>query len=153
MPLSEHEQRLLSQMEQQLLNDDPKFASAMKGSARRGGSAGRLLLGGAGILVGLLLLVVGVATQLTVVGVLAFVLMLGGAAWAISTPRRPSGPGPRGAVRTDGSTGPAPGQGRSTAPGPGRGARRSRPARGSSSFMERMEERWQKRRDEGGGGR
>ncbi|HEX5512135.1 MAG TPA: DUF3040 domain-containing protein, partial [Actinomycetales bacterium] len=27
MPLSEHEQRLLSQMEQQLLADDPRFAS------------------------------------------------------------------------------------------------------------------------------
>ncbi|MEJ5914834.1 DUF3040 domain-containing protein [Pseudokineococcus sp. 1T1Z-3] len=141
MPLSEHEQRLLSQMEQQLLNDDPKFASAMKGSVRRGGgSAGRLLLGGAGILLGLVLLVVGVAYQLVIVGVLAFALMLGGAAWAISSPRRPSGPGPRGVVRGDGSTGPRPS---------GKGGRGT--SRGSSSFMERMEERWQKRRDEGGG--
>lgn len=136
MPLSEHEQRLLSQMEQQLLNDDPKFASAMKGSSRRGGSAGRLLLGGAGIVVGLLLLVVGVATQQVLVGVVAFVLMLAGAAYAVSSPRRSPAPGPVGVVHGDGTR---------TARRPGRGPKGS-----SGSFMERMEERWQKRRDEGG---
>ena len=140
MPLSEHEQRLLSQMEQQLLNDDPKFASAMKGTARRSGSAGRLLLGGAGILLGLLLLVVGVATQQVFVGAAAFVLMLAGAAYAVSSPRRPAPSGPTGVVRGDGSH---------PVRRPSRGARGGRGG-SSSSFMERMEERWQKRRDEGG---
>lgn len=145
MPLSEHEQRLLSQMEQQLLNDDPKFASAMKGSTRRAASAGRFLLGGAGILVGMLLLVVGVATQQVAVGVIAFVLMLVGAGYAISTPKR-GAVGPVGVVRPDGTPGPRPtGGSRPT----GRRARSSGPAAGS--FMQRMEERWQKRRDEGGG--
>ncbi len=146
MPLSEHEQRLLSQMEQQLLNDDPKFASAMKGSTRRAASAGRFLLGGAGILVGMLLLVVGVATQQVAVGVIAFVLMLVGAGYAISTPKRGAG-GPVGVVRPDGTPGPRPtGGARPT----GRRARPAGPAAGGS-FMQRMEERWQKRRDEGGG--
>jgi len=141
VPLSEHEQRLLSQMEQQLLNDDPKFASAMKGTARRSGSAGRLLLGGAGIVLGLLLLVVGVATQWVIVGVVAFVLMLAGAAYAISSPRRPTSSGPTGVVRGDGSH---------PVRRPSRGGRGGSRGGSSGSFMERMEERWQKRRDEGG---
>ena len=35
MPLSEHEQHLLEQMEQALYAEDPKFASQMQGSAAR----------------------------------------------------------------------------------------------------------------------
>ena len=34
MPLSEHEQRLLEQMERQLYADDPKLASTLRGSGR-----------------------------------------------------------------------------------------------------------------------
>lgn len=133
MPLSEHEQRLLSQMEQQLLAEDPKFASAMRGSARRGGSARRLLLGGLGIVAGLLLLVVGVMSDLIVVGILAFVLMLASAVYAISSPRRK---GPQGVVGPAGGVAPR---------GGAVGSRAAKAPRGGS-FMDRVEERWQRRR-------
>ncbi|EBF6878346.1 DUF3040 domain-containing protein, partial [Salmonella enterica subsp. enterica serovar Saintpaul] len=35
MPLSEHEQQLLEQMEQALYAEDPKFASQMQGAGAR----------------------------------------------------------------------------------------------------------------------
>ena len=40
MPLSEHEQQLLEQMEQALYAEDPKFASQMQGSSLPGCSGG-----------------------------------------------------------------------------------------------------------------
>ena len=61
MPLSEHEQRLLEQMEQQLSVEDPKFASAMRGSAARVKARRRIILGALGVLVGLGLVLLGVA--------------------------------------------------------------------------------------------
>ena len=36
MPLSEHEQRLLEQIERALVDDDPKFASSVRTGDRRG---------------------------------------------------------------------------------------------------------------------
>ena len=35
MPLSEHEQRLLEQIERALVDDDPKFASSVRTGERR----------------------------------------------------------------------------------------------------------------------
>ena len=61
MPLSKHEQQLLDQMEQALYAEDPRFATQMKGVARRGAHK-RHLIGGLGVLVGLALVLVGVNT-------------------------------------------------------------------------------------------
>ena len=47
MPLSKHEQQLLDQMEQALYAEDPRFATQMKGVARRGAHK-RHLIGGLG---------------------------------------------------------------------------------------------------------
>ena len=52
MPLSEHEQRLLEQMERALYAEDPKFASALRGSDLRGRYRRRALLGAFGVVVG-----------------------------------------------------------------------------------------------------
>lgn len=53
MPLSEHEQRILSEIEEQLLASDPGLARSV-GSRRVGGDRQRLLrLGALGIVVGL----------------------------------------------------------------------------------------------------
>lgn len=135
MPLSEHEQRLLSQMEQQLLADDPKFASAMRGSVR-GRTGSRVLLGSVGVVVGLVGLLLAVsldvpATASIVIGVTAFLVMLAGAGYAMSSPKKRQGPA--GVVGTDGRPQPRP-----SAP---RASKRS-------AFMERLEQRWQRRRDE-----
>lgn len=137
MPLSEHEQRLLSQMEQQLLSEDPKFASAMRGSARGGGAGRRVLVGSLGVIVGMLLLVLAVVGPTPsnalniVIGVAAFLVMLAGAGYAMSSPKKQTGP--VGVVGADGRP-----QQRSPQP---RGPKKT-------AFMERLEQRWQRRRDE-----
>jgi hypothetical protein len=88
VPLSDNEQRLLEQMERALYAEDPKFASAMRGANRRPGSGRRLLVGGFSVLVGLVVLVLGVAQKSILLGVLGFVLMLAGLAYAVSSQRR-----------------------------------------------------------------
>lgn len=130
MPLSENEQRMLEQMERALYAEDPKFASAMRGAARRPGTGRRVVFGAGGVILGLVLLVVGMTKSNVALSVVGFVFMLAGTAYAVSTQRR-SGPsgvvGPGGAVR------------------PAAGASRRRNSGGS--FMQRMEQRWDRRRD------
>jgi hypothetical protein len=125
MPLSEHEQRLLEQMERQLYADDPKLASTLRGSGRSLRSRHQVVLGVLGILAGLGLLVAGVATQVWVLGVAGFLVMLAGGWWA-STRWNSSGSAPSG------------GAGRS-------GGRAAGPRK--SGFMNRIEERWERRRE------
>jgi len=142
VPLSEHEQHLLEQMEQAMYAEDPKFASAMRGRTPKARQRRRLLLGCVGVLVGLVLVVLGVTKGLIWLAVAGFVLMLAGAAFA-ATPERKSGP--VGMVGRDGSPIPRRGHGATRAP-------RARSSRGSGTFMERMEQRWERRRDQGGWG-
>jgi hypothetical protein len=128
VPLSEHEQRLLAQMEQQLLAEDPKFASAMNG--RRSLARRRMIIGVLAVLIGMVVLVFAVAQQWILVGVLAFLVMLGGAVYAFSAPKTPkTSSGPFGVVDPNGQT-------------------RARRSGGSGTFMQRLEERWDRRRDE-----
>jgi hypothetical protein len=126
VPLSDNEQRLLEQMERALYAEDPKFASTMRGAARRSGSARRLLIGVSGVIVGLVLLVVGVAKMMVLLGVLGFVSMLAGTAYAVSGHRRG---GPAGVVQGNGSI-------------------RQVPAKRRGTFMQRLEQRWDRRRDD-----
>ena len=133
MPLSENEQRLLEQMERALYAEDPKFASAMRGANRRPGTGRRLIIGGVSIVLGLVVLVLGVSQRGAagvLLGVLGFVLMLGGTAYAVSSQRR----GPVGVVNATGTVRPAAAKGRN---------------RSRASFMQRLEERWDRRRDGG----
>jgi Protein of unknown function (DUF3040) len=127
VPLSENEQRLLEQMERALYAEDPKWASAMRGAVRRSSNARRLLLGIGGVVLGLVLLLVGVAQQMVIVGIIGFVVMLAGFAYTVSSRKRP---GPSGVVSRSG------------------GVRPVSPARRRSSFMQRLEERWERRRRE-----
>ena len=127
MPLSENEQRLLEQMERALYAEDPKWATAMRGAVRRSSNARRLLIGIGGILLGLVLLLVGVAQQMVLVGIIGFVVMLMAFAYTVSARRRP---GPSGVVNRSG------------------GVRPVSPSRRRSSFMQRLEERWERRRHE-----
>lgn len=131
MPLSDNEQHLLEQMEKALLAEDPKFASTMRGSARRSASMTRVVIGFVAVVAGLLTLVAGVANAQLVVGVLGFVLMLGGTVFALSARRR--GGGPSGVVASDGTV---------------RRATVKPTAKRTDGFMQRMERRWDRRRDE-----
>ena len=138
MPLSDHEQRLLEQMEQQLLSDDPRFASTMRGPRSRHAVRRRLVLGIGALLVGLTLLVLTVVTQRAIwIGAVAFVVMLAGLVYAVSAPAARSGP--QGIVRTDGQTAPRPQSGRRPS-----GASKAH----GGTFMQRLEARWERRRDD-----
>ncbi|YAL84473.1 DUF3040 domain-containing protein [Dermacoccaceae bacterium W4C1] len=144
MPLSEHEQRLLDQMEQQLYADDPKFSARLAEDPRRAGSRQRVLIGGFVLLAGLGLVVLGVATQLIWVGGIGFAVMVAGGAYALAPGRKAS----LGTVEDNG---------RITAHKPARrglrgGATAARSAKPQTSgtFMQRMEARWERRRGEGG---
>lgn len=122
MPLSEQEQRLLDEMERHLMRNDADVVSAPTDG--RTLSYRNIVYGTILVLVGLGALVVGVSTQLIVVGVIGFVVMLGGVILAV-TPTRgvPRGP-------SDAPAPPAPPKQRST-----------------SSFMDRMNDRWDRRQE------
>lgn len=78
MPLSDHERRLLEEMEQALVAEDPKLVSTLSGLADQSGAHSRKRLGLslALLLVGVIGLFVGLLTQLPIVGVLGFVVAL-----------------------------------------------------------------------------
>lgn len=125
MPLSEHEQRLLEQMERALMAEDPKFATSL-----RHGSSGadrRRIVGGViGALLGLAILLVGVSSNLVPVGLLGFIVMLAAVFLLISGIRHG---GPAKAAK-EGATG-------SPAASPKQ--------QGKSGFMAKFEQRWQDR--------
>ncbi|MGH3935674.1 MAG: DUF3040 domain-containing protein [Pseudonocardiaceae bacterium] len=102
MPLSEHEQRLLDQIERALYAEDPKFASNVRGARMRNRYHRRRIQGIALFVLGLLLLVVGVMLPfrpvgIPVVSVLGFLVMFAGAVVAIFS-RRGAGEGRGGAA-------------------------------------------------------
>jgi len=85
VPLSEYEQRVLNQLEQQLASQDPSLEAKLSSPAapRRG----RVALGLAGGLVGLAVLVVGMVAMQMWVSLIGFVLMFVGAYWAFTRPK------------------------------------------------------------------
>ncbi|MCB5275259.1 hypothetical protein BJG92_02807 [Arthrobacter sp. SO5] len=119
MPLSEHEQKLLEQLEKQLHEDDPKFASSMGSDPGRSWSTRHLVIGVLATLAGVLLLLVGVTLQNIFVGVLGFVVMGAGVYYATM---RNSSPGKEKAARPDRKSG-----------------------KPRSSFMSSLEQRWDER--------
>ena len=82
MPLSEHEQKILEEIERQLYEQDPKFARNVASKARKGHSARNLRRGVGLFVLGVVALFVFFARPLTLVGVAAFLLMLSGATLA-----------------------------------------------------------------------
>jgi heme O synthase-like polyprenyltransferase len=82
MALSEYEQRLLDQLEQQLHADDPKFAHSMESGSRRSASTRRIVLGVLIGIAGILVLLAGVSSELIIVGVAGFLVMGAGVYFA-----------------------------------------------------------------------
>jgi hypothetical protein len=91
MPLSEHEQRLLEQIERALYAEDPKFASSVSGGRMSKPARRRRIQGALLFVLGLVLLVTGVAVQslwigdVPVVSIVGFLAMLGGALLAVTS--------------------------------------------------------------------
>jgi len=142
VPLSEHEQHLLEQMEQALYAEDPKFASQMQGSAARARLRRGLAIGAVGVIAGLGLVVLGVAAESIWWGAIGFALMVGGVAYAISPPKVPKVT--LGEVTEDGSVRPHQPAGRLGKLGKGK---KSNPNK--QKFLRRLEDRWDRRRDDG----
>lgn len=132
MPLSEYEQRVLEQMERQLSTDDPKLADTFQTSRGENRSSVRYVLAGVGVVVGLLMLVLGVAQSMMIIGIIGFGVMFGAVVFAFSKPHHKSETGPIGSVGPDGRVRPA-----------------ARKPRGKQDFMRRLEDRWDQRRDDG----
>ncbi|GAA1364792.1 DUF3040 domain-containing protein [Streptomyces beijiangensis] len=130
MPLSEHEQRMLEQMERALYAEDPKFATALQGSGLRTYTRRRVYQAVAGFLVGIALLMAGMVAQQIWISVVGFLVMLGCAVLAVTGWRKAPKPG----EQPPADEGPA-------------AARQTRQRR---SVMNRIEQRWQRRRDEQG---
>jgi hypothetical protein len=82
MALSEHEQRLLDQLEQQLHVDDPKFAHSMASDSRKTMSTRRLVIGSLITIAGIFVLLAGIVYQAIIIGVLGFLIMGGGVYFA-----------------------------------------------------------------------
>lgn len=126
MPLSEQEQRLLDEMERHLMQNDADVVHAS--TAGRPLSYRNLVLGAIVAIVGLIAVVAGVALWSSntvlgvVIGVIGFVAMIAGVVLAISPSSTPS-----------------------SAPASGGKGRPSGSPRSSGSFMDRMNERWDRR--------
>ncbi|MFC7751921.1 DUF3040 domain-containing protein [Tsukamurella soli] len=134
MPLSEHEQRMLDQIESALYAEDPKFASSVRGSRLRSASSKRRLIAGVGFVVGLVLLGAGLLLPQVqfqvIVGILGFLLMFASLVYVLWS----GGPsGPTGTVKGDGSV-----QERA-------GRRKGDKVGGARSFVGRMEDRFRRR--------
>ncbi|MFD4949543.1 DUF3040 domain-containing protein [Streptomyces sp. NPDC058239] len=129
MPLSEHEQRMLEQMERALYAEDPKFATALEGSGLRTYTRRRVYQAVAGFLVGIALLMAGMVAQQIWISVVGFLVMLGCAVLAVTGWRKAPKPGERQAA--------------------GGGGERRQPKQ-RRTVMNRIEQRWQRRRDEQG---
>ena len=141
MPLSEHEQRQLEQIEQALYADYPKLAQAVRARDPRIHYKRRVVYAAIGFLLGVGLLLAGVVSKVIFVGVGGFVVMLACAMWALTSWRHMGGTAVgRGAAASQSGPGDARSQRR------GRASRKDRRGRaGGTGFMERLEERWRRR--------
>lgn len=135
MPLSEHEQRMLEQIESALYAEDPKFASSVRGGRLRTTSSRRRLQAAALFVLGLFLLVAGIAAPVKpggfpIISLIGFIVMFGAGVLVLLG---------SGSKRASGSGG---GSASSASPGsPGGRGRQRR----SGGFSERMEDRFRRR--------
>jgi len=138
VPLSEHEQRQLEQIEQALYAEHPRFARAVRASDPRVHYRRRVIQAALGFLIGVGLLVAGVAIKDLWIGVAGFVVMLACSMWALSSYRHMTGIATGRSLARERRSGRS---GRS-----GRAERRSGRAP-SQGMMERLEERWRRRQE------
>lgn len=127
MPLSDEEARLLHQLEQSLAAEDPDFASTLRGSKFMARNRRVAALAALGFIAGVVVMFTGAVTKMTWLGVIGFLAMVATAFLFSQAWKRGIG-------------------GRDDEPKAPTG-RPSRQQKQSGSFVDRMEERWQRRRD------
>lgn len=126
MPLSDEEARLLHQLEQSLAAEDPDFASTLRGSKFMAHNRRVAVCAALGFIAGLVLLFSGAVTAMTWLGVVGFVAMLATSYLFLNAWKRGIG-------------------GHEEARVPGKPGKSS--GKPTGKFVDRMEERWQRRRD------
>jgi hypothetical protein len=140
VPLSEHEQRQLEQIEQALYAEHPRFAKAVRAADPQVHYKRRVVYAVLGFAIGVALLPVGVASTYIAISVAGFVVMLGSCYWAAISYRRMNGIATGRVATKDRRSGRA-----------GRASKTKRSGkRSGGGLSERLEERW-RRRQEGGG--
>jgi hypothetical protein len=127
VPLSEHEQRQLEQIEQALYADYPRFANAVRASDPRVHYKRRVIEAAFGFLLGVGMLLAGVVTKYIWIGVAGFVVMLACSMWALTSYRHMTGV--------------------ATGRGPARPKERRSGRASGTGMMERLEERWRRRQE------
>jgi hypothetical protein len=122
MPLSEHEQRILDEIERRLSADDPKFAREVSTGAVQGAALRRVKRAVVAFVAGFGLLVVGLfePSRLVFFGIAAFAVMVASAAIVASGIKQV-------------------------------GRERTTEAAKRSGWFSRMEDRWRKRYERGEG--
>jgi hypothetical protein len=148
VPLSEEELRLLEQMERALVEEDPKLASTLRGTSLRRSARRRAIVAGVCFALGVAVLMTGAVlsgedSRFWALGILGFIIMLGSATVALTAVRGQQGRAPE--SRSAGR----PAHGFTVIDGGRTG--KTRRQRRSGTFMERMEDRWRRRREENGG--
>jgi DUF3040 family protein len=120
MPLSEHEQRILEEIERRLVADDPKFAREVSGRATQGAALKRVKRAVVTFALGFALLIVGlfVPKQLLYFGIAAFGVMVASAAVIASSIKQVN-------------------------------QQRNKDAEARQNWFSRMEDRWKKRYEGG----
>jgi predicted lipid-binding transport protein (Tim44 family) len=123
VPLSEHEQRQLEQIEQALRAGDPRFAHAVRAADPRARYKRRATTATLGFLIGVGLLLAGVVINVALIGVAGFLLMLACSMRAVTSYRRMTG----------------------TTTGRARAKDRRAGKQAGARLTERLEERWRRR--------
>ncbi|MBC7679882.1 MAG: DUF3040 domain-containing protein [Pseudorhodobacter sp.] len=141
MPLSEHEQRLLDQIERALYAEDPKFATTVRSTDLRTHMRRRLRRAAFVLVVGVVLLVLGLSTS-PAVGIAGFAVMVIALLLGLSALKRHGGSSTT--LRTVGGNASRPTRGASSRSKP------AKPSKGQGSVRERLEQRWNRRWDERG---
>jgi hypothetical protein len=138
MPLSEHEQRILAEIERRLLEEDPKFAHQV-GSSFRAHLGRRLKLAVAGFVLGLIVVISSTFLENVAIGVAGFVIMLACVFLFVRTMRR--------RATVERPVGPAPPSGGGSPPT----GQPRRPKGGLDAWWGKMTDRWRSRWEERGG--
>lgn len=119
--LSDHEQKLLEQMEQALASEDPKLASTLRTPSLRVRTPKNLVLALVAVVAGIAGLIAGVATQLPPLGIVGFVAIVAGLSIVVT------GAGSAATVVK---------------------VAKQNPTKNKSSFMQGLEERWDRRNND-----
>ncbi|MDI9914295.1 DUF3040 domain-containing protein [Rhodococcus sp. IEGM 1379] len=147
MPLSEHEQRMLDQIESALYAEDPKFASNVRGGRMRAPSSRRRFQAAALLVLGLVLLIAGVALPFKpggfpIISLVGFLFMFGSGILLLwGGGRRTTGT----STANGGTHGSETQSGPPGAGGPSGGRGHSRGRRSGGGFSSRMEDRFRRR--------